>query len=547
MEILYFEPTDEVTRAIERIREVKDADVALVLPQNSLILQSIVNLKLIKRISQQAGKQITLVTTDQIGRNLAGQIGLTVYGKIEDGRPVGKVFTKTPEPVTSGALREKILQDTEEMTTVTGIQVHRYDKDDPLVRLGDLAEKGMETGSAPTEEVAAPTRATLVGETPPRKRRRWRRLFFILLLLLAAWLYFVTYFAATRVLLTVKGEAATVDVEVSAVGNPGPDQVKLLSYASEQSATKEVAATGTKNLGNKAKGTVSLVNSYSSASQTIPAGSTLSDSKGQTFTLAQAVTIPGAEFAVEGSAITVKKPGKVDGNIEATTPGESYNINGGQMKIAGITEQRDNKVYGENPATSGGTTLNKKVVTDTDLAGLQTSLIAELTAKATAETAKQAPSDLMPIGELGKTETVSYQASATAGAEADKITGTGKVSVRLAGVAKADLTSFANRQTVANRPNQTFTATKDPTISVLSADAGAPLARLRLVVEGNVSAKIDTEALKKDLVGKREAAARERLEQVPLYASVQFRYAPSWLKGKVSRRLNRVSVEVLYE
>lgn len=552
MEVLYFEPTDEVTRAIERIRGSKDDSVALVLPQNSLILQSIVNLKLIKRISQQGGKQIALVTTDQIGRNLAGQIGLTVYGKIEEGKPVGKVLTKTPEPVTSGAVREKILQETEEITTVTGIQVHRYDKHDPLVQLGTTEEP--ETGPQPVmtdlAEVGQPSETQPI-ITPPRSlkpkgKNRRRKILITLGIVVLGWWYFTYNLTTTRILLTVKGQSATVDTEATAVGNPGADQIKLYVYTSEQSGTKDVATTGTKNLGNKAKGTVSLVNTYSSTSQSIPAGATLTINN-QSFKLSQAVVIPGAEFAVEGTTISVKKPGKVDGNIEAVEAGESYNINGGRMTIVGVTAERDSKVYGENPTTAGGTTVNKKVVADTDLETLRSVLVADLVAKGNEDISKQAPSDLMPVGELGKTETISYQASAALGAEADKVTGTAKVSVRLAGVTKTDLGKFASVKATADRPNQSFTASKDPVISVVNADQTALLVRLKLNVEGTVSAKLDTEQLKKQVVGKKEADAQRILSEVPLYSKVEFRYAPSFLDGRVSRRANRVSVEVLYE
>jgi len=553
MEILYFEPTDEVTRAIERIRESKDAQVALVLPQNSLILQSIVNLKLIKRISQQADKQIALVTVDQIGRNLAGQVGLTVYGKIEDGKPVGKVLTKIPEPVTTGAVREKILQETEEITTITGIQVHRYDKHDPLVQLGSTES---EAESAATKDSF--TDLAEIGHEPvvsseasarslkPKGKRRGRRILISIIVLIFGWWYFTSYLSTTRILLTVKGQTATIDTPVTAVGNPGTDQVKLLVYTSEQSGTKDAATTGTKNLGNTAKGTASFVNNYSSTSQSIPAGATLTINN-QSFKLSQAIVIPGAEFAVEGTTVSVKNSGRIDGNIEASEPGESYNINGGQMVISGVTTQRDNKVFAENPVTSGGTTINRKVVAESDLETLRSVLIADLVAKANEDIASQASSDLMPIGELGQTETISYETTAKAGQEADTITATGKVSVRLAGVTKTTLVDFANVKATVNRPNQTFAASTDPAISVVSADQTAVLANLQLKVEGTISAKLDTEELKKQVLGKQESDAERILSEVPLYSKVEFRYAPSFINGRVSRRQNRVSVEVLYE
>ena len=153
----------------------------------------------------------------------------------------------------------------------------------------------------------------------------------------------------------------------------------------------------------------------------------------------------------------------------------------------------------------------------------------------------------MVIGELGKTETISYEAGATLNTEADKLSAKGKVSVRVAGVTKSDLTAFANKTATAKRANQTFTASGDPTITIRSSDPTALLAQVQLVVEGNVAANLDTEALKKKIVGQKEERAKQILSEVPLFSKVEFRYAPSWLNNRVNRRSSRVSIEVQYE
>jgi len=55
-----------------------------VVPRDATILQSVVNLRLISKEATRFDKQISIVTTDKIGRNLAAQVGLPVYGSVRE-------------------------------------------------------------------------------------------------------------------------------------------------------------------------------------------------------------------------------------------------------------------------------------------------------------------------------------------------------------------------------------------------------------------------------------------------------------------------------
>lgn len=561
MEIFYFEPTDEVTRAIERIRAAEDKEVALVLPQNSLILQSIVNLKLIKRISEDASKKISLVTVDKVGRNLAAQVGLPVYGKIEEGKPSGKVVQKTPEPVTPNAVRQKLMQETEEITTVTGIQVHRYDTQDPLVQLGnppeeaaaspklkDLAEQGM-TPAAP-EPVTAPiapsttTHWSGTGKPSDRKRRRLGMILILFALLaLAGWWRYAN--RSTQIEITLRGEAADVSTEVAVVPNPNSDELKLQTFESEQSGAKEIAATGTRNTGDKARGSITLINNYSTAPQSIPAGSQLT-LDGKTFILSQAVTIPGAEFAVEGATIAVRKSGRAEGSIEAAEAGEEYNINGGRLVIKGITAERDNKVYGENPATSGGTTKLRKVVTEADLQKLRGEILAALVEQARQGALTKAGEGFSIIEGLTSSAVSSFESSASAGTEADTVSATATVQAKILGVTTADVLNYAGRKATAGRAGQQFTTETEPTVTALAVDAGRPSARLQIAAKGRISAQINTEEVKQAIAGKSQGEALRQLEKLPLFKSASFRFSPSW-PARVASRPERLTINLSYE
>jgi hypothetical protein len=90
MKALYLEPDEEITSVVDRLKEIDDDEVAIVVPKRAGLLQSIVNLKLLRYQAEQQKKRISLVTTDKTGRNLASAVGLTVYQKLPEGKVKGK-------------------------------------------------------------------------------------------------------------------------------------------------------------------------------------------------------------------------------------------------------------------------------------------------------------------------------------------------------------------------------------------------------------------------------------------------------------------------
>ena len=86
MKALYLEPDEEITSVVDRLKEIDDEEVAIVVPKRAGLLQSIVNLKLLRYQAEQMKKKISLVTTDKTGRNLASAVGLTVHQKLPEGK-----------------------------------------------------------------------------------------------------------------------------------------------------------------------------------------------------------------------------------------------------------------------------------------------------------------------------------------------------------------------------------------------------------------------------------------------------------------------------
>ncbi|MFA6528386.1 MAG: hypothetical protein WCT46_02490 [Candidatus Gracilibacteria bacterium] len=88
--VIYIELDEEITSVYDRVKKLQIQDMYLVMPERSVILQSVVNLKILKRKLTEIGKKVFIITTDPVGTKLALQAGIKVFDKIEDNSKVTK-------------------------------------------------------------------------------------------------------------------------------------------------------------------------------------------------------------------------------------------------------------------------------------------------------------------------------------------------------------------------------------------------------------------------------------------------------------------------
>ncbi|MCK4635981.1 MAG: hypothetical protein KAT32_03885 [Candidatus Moranbacteria bacterium] len=77
-EKLYIDVDEEITTVVDRLRHTPTKQIAVVVPQRALLLQSIVNLKLLARESKKLKKNLILMTKDEEGIVFASRAGIKV-------------------------------------------------------------------------------------------------------------------------------------------------------------------------------------------------------------------------------------------------------------------------------------------------------------------------------------------------------------------------------------------------------------------------------------------------------------------------------------
>ncbi|BCX13767.1 MAG: hypothetical protein KatS3mg085_299 [Candidatus Dojkabacteria bacterium] len=81
---IFVDPREEITSIIERVLAAEKDRVIIVIPQNSLLLSSIISLKILTRRLAKSDKLAILVTEDEYGNEIAGKAGLAVVEHISD-------------------------------------------------------------------------------------------------------------------------------------------------------------------------------------------------------------------------------------------------------------------------------------------------------------------------------------------------------------------------------------------------------------------------------------------------------------------------------
>ena len=244
-EITYLEASEEITGVIDRLRHLPTKVATLVVPKGAVLLQSLVNLKLLERQAKALGKEVRIVTSDRMGRHLAAQVGLPVYASLDD--------------LQSGRLSTEA-----QLGDIVHPTHHPVGEAVPV----EVGTSGQVQPASPEPTPLRPSRRPrllALFHLPAGRRKRviligGGVLAFLLLLLL-----FIFILPTATVALTPKADPLEIEQEVlvdtsaravsiSPIVIPGKSGERTLEGSSTQ------AATGQKNAGAKAGGSVTVKN-----------------------------------------------------------------------------------------------------------------------------------------------------------------------------------------------------------------------------------------------------------------------------------------------
>jgi hypothetical protein len=80
----YVDVDEEITSIVEKLKKAQAKEIIMVVPKRALLIQSIVNLRILKKEADDAGFQLMIVTQDKLGKILVEKAGILVQQKMDN-------------------------------------------------------------------------------------------------------------------------------------------------------------------------------------------------------------------------------------------------------------------------------------------------------------------------------------------------------------------------------------------------------------------------------------------------------------------------------
>lgn len=546
-DVIYIDVDDEITAIIDKLRGSDKRIVALVLPKRATVMQSVVNMKLLKRAAADTKKQLVLITSETGLMPLAGSVGMHV-AKSLNSKP------EIPEAPAQASAKSEIIEateDGEDSPLDASRTVGELSGAGMSLVAGDDAEDTIELDDedSPASDAAKPGK--------PKKNRRFKipnfSKFRILLALsvIAVLALSVVGYAAVAVWpaakITIKTDSNTVsssvvltlktgtDTKLDTAGGVIPAQLQEV----KKTITQDAPATGQKNNGEKATGSVVMsvkdCPPYSpNPPSDLPAGSGISSGGNTYITQQKAVFIPSAP---EGSCY-VFKTGSV--SIAAQTGGAKFNVTSVTFTVSGRSE------ITATGSASGGTDNIVKIVSQADVDGAKQKITAQDT-KPIQQELKTAliGRQLFPVEVTFNNAEPETTLSVQAGEAGDSVTVTQTINYSMLGVKQDDLEKIVDADVgkkIDIKKQSILSHGLDAAffgLQGVNAD-GASVSMQTTAVAG---AELNAEAIKRQVAGKKSGGAKEIIGANPGVTDVTVQLSPFWV-GAIPTKTAKITVVI---
>lgn len=459
VEVVYFDHETEITDAIQVIRHNAAKEIRLVIPNKSNLMQSLINLKLLKKASDENNKQVILVTNDKQSIKFAAEAGLLVAEAVKSSSydPKSTLPAKS-KPAESSYGGKKLFSDDEVELSKEDVDSKEPEMEvesevEELISiLGEQDLKSQPKSETKSEQKNVGHGPDLASEKPSpdlseaqlpdsRKMQKWLILGLVGIISFAVMLFIVNILPNATITLTSKAEKLNLDqVLTFSTTSSDFDYVKniypskTLTYLAE--ASGEIVATGSKDNGTKATGNLKFRNCADTNAHVVQANTKVLAANGKVFYTDEAYTIPAGTFNGGGTNCTSSQ---YTVSVTASENGDSYNLTNNSYQIVNLPDD----IEGAG-STTGGTSKIDKVIAQSDIDEARNKLIEQNKSKALEDIKKQAANYTILEGSYDANSD-GLSSSVTVGQQIDKGTISGKIRFTEIAVSNDDLLAITKR------------------------------------------------------------------------------------------------------
>lgn len=410
MKKLIIDRDEDIAEVVDKVIEIKDSEISIVVPTGSVLGKSPRNFHLLRREAQAAGKQVEVESVDEQILAFAKDAGIAGShpllrraggGSVSDIVAVSEE-SEMDESVVIPAKKEIAKKEVSKAKSETSepVKIHvRTETSSAMVTEHESSADDDDDSDDDEEENEARAEKNFFGgnrfftrnpavdeddddDSPSGKRGKGIWIAAGIAVVIIAALFVVTkVFAHATV--TIDFQKTPWQYQTTLTAETSASQVDTVNgiipaqlFSEQKNVTQSFQATGSGNSSAKATGVITIYNDYSSAPQQLVATTRFVAPDGNIFRLVSGVTVPGAK--VSGSVIT---PSSVTAQVIADQPGASYNEGPiSKLTIPGFQgTPKYNGFYGALlSGTSGGGTSGQPYATAADISAAEASTTAML-------------------------------------------------------------------------------------------------------------------------------------------------------------------------
>lgn len=537
---IYIDIDDEITAIVDKLQASDSNIVALVLPKRATVLQSIINMKLLKRAADEAGKKAVLITSEVGLLPLAGATGMYVAKNLQS------------KPEIPEAPDGPMSDEDEEITDMAD-----EDPDNNVGKLAGAAAIGATAGAAMSDKASAssvPEKAVKKAKKPKSSTTKipnfdkFRKKTFIIIgvviLLIVAWYLAVFVMPTATIVINTDNENVASTFEFTANTTSSSVDIGDKSVPAElanvdKQDSQSSPATGTKDVGTKAKGTVTIRN-CTDAPVTIKAGTGVS-SNNKTFITQSALALGSGNF---DSGSNCKSSGSHVGAVQviAGENGDDYNLaSGSSYSVAGF----NSSVAGTGTAMTGGSSKTITVVTASDANTAKDKLdTKDDTIKA--DLAKSLEDKgYYPLQSTYNKSNEKTTISPEVGQEGSEVKVSYSATFTMLGVKKDDLRKIiednikdqvdTDKQAIQNDgiDSATYEVLSDPSSDEVTISYDGQV---------EVGPDINIDELKTAVAGQKKGDTENIIRDLPSVVDVNVKYSPFWV-NKTPKNISKIKIE----
>ena len=368
--IIYVDLDEEITQVYDRVKRLKMTEIYLVVPKKAALLQSVVNLKILKRKLTESGKKLFLVTNDEIGIHLAMQAGIKVYEKIAEPKEDSKLAKVLNPKLKITPLKALKNPEEEGPRRLAGKKLSIFELSK------GLKQKKVNLFAAIRQKFKRPRKKT--GSSKPKlvlwgPQRGGVTTLVVASILILLTISYIALPGATIYLIPksnvreISVNVTLADVQKNAAELSTHPPHMLASYPVEKEVIKTISypATGQLFQGKNARGKIKIVNKAPYVWPLI-ARTRFQTQEGIVYRTFAFVSVSAATKDGPGSLIVEVEADEFDAYGQVA--GERGNITESEFFLPGLRESSRETLYGElEGAMSGGETLVIKQISREDI------------------------------------------------------------------------------------------------------------------------------------------------------------------------------------